>query len=117
MLYAKVLALIRRDKGLVTSERITAGPLSLDPRSGYAWAGERLLDLPPKEFALLRLLLENPGRLLTRETLLLRVWGYDFDGNDRVVDNHIKNLRRTLGEYANCIKTVIRAGYRLETMK
>ncbi len=117
VLYAKVLALIRRDKGLVTSERITAGPLSLDPRSGYAWAGERLLDLPPKEFALLRLLLENPGRLLTRETLLLRVWGYDFDGNDRVVDNHIKNLRRTLGEYANCIKTVIRAGYRLETMK
>ena len=117
VLYAKVLALIRRDKGLVTSERITAGPLSIDPRSGYAWAGERMLDLPPKEFALLRLLLENPGRLLTRETLLLRVWGYDFDGNDRVVDNHIKNLRRALGEYAGCIKTVIRAGYRLEAEK
>lgn len=117
VLYAKVMALIRRDKGLVRSERITAGPLSLDPRAGLAWAGTHELELPPKEFTLLRLFLENPGRLLTRETLLVRVWGYDFEGNDRVVDNHIKKLRHALGSYADCIKTVIRAGYRLEVKK
>lgn len=114
VLYAKALALIRRDKGIVREERITAGALSLDSRAGLAWAGERELDLPPKEFALLRLLMENPNRLLTRETLLVRVWGWDFEGSDRVVDNHIKNLRRALGEHAGCVKTVIKAGYRLE---
>ncbi len=114
VLYAKAMALIRRSKGLVQSERIVAGPLSLDPRTGLAWAGEQPLELPPKEFALLRLFLENPGRLLTRDTLLIRVWGYDFEGSDRVVDNHIRKLRRALGGYADCIKTVIKAGYRLE---
>lgn len=114
VLYAKVMALIRRDKGLVRSERITVGPLSLDPRAGLAWADGQALELPPKAFALLRLFLENPGRLLTRETLLARIWGYDFEGSDRVVDNHVKKLRHALGARADCIKTVVRAGYRLE---
>ena len=51
---------------------------------------------------------------MSRETLLIRVWGYDFEGNDRVVDNHIKKLRKSLGAASNQIKTIIKVGYRLE---
>ena len=86
----------------------------LDPRAGTVTVDGMPVDLPPKEFALLRLLMEHPGQLMTRETLLVRVWGWDFDGNDRVVDNRIKNLRRALGSHADMIRTVIKTGYRLE---
>jgi DNA-binding response OmpR family regulator len=70
--------------------------------------------LAPKEFILLKILMEKRGRIVSRESLLVRVWGYDFEGNDRVVDNHIKKLRKSLGEASHQIKTVIKMGYKLE---
>ena len=88
--------------------------MTLDLRTGLVTVDGRETDLPPKEFALLRLLMENPGGLLPREALLTRVWGWDYDGSDRVVDNRIKNLRRALGPYAGYIRTVFKTGYRWE---
>lgn len=74
----------------------------------------RRFDLPPKEFALLRALMERKNRVLTRDELLNLAWGWDFDGTDRVIDGHIKKLRRALGQHADCIKTVVKRGYKLE---
>lgn len=110
VLYAKVQALLRRAKGLTREGRLAAGALALDPVSDIAFANGARLDLPPKEFALL---MEHKGQLLSREALVVRVWGWDFDGTDRVVDSHIKKLRKALGPYAGYIKTVVKAGYRL----
>ena len=72
------------------------------------------IELPPKEYALLKLFLERQGKLLSRETLLVRVWGWDFEGSDRVVDSHIKKLRRALGPWGRHLKTVVKSGYKLE---
>jgi DNA-binding response OmpR family regulator len=58
--------------------------------------------------------MENQGKALSRESFLIRLWGYDFEGNDRVVDNHIKKLRKALGDSAGQIKTVFKIGYKLE---
>ena len=70
--------------------------------------------LAPIEFAILKILMENRGRVVSRESLLIRIWGYDFEGNERVVDNHMKKLRKALGDASKQIKTVIKRGYKLE---
>ena len=71
--------------------------------------------LAPKEYLLLKVLMENRGQVLGRDRLLDLVWGVDFDGNDRVVDSHIKKLRKKLGDSGSCIKTVIGGGYKITT--
>ena len=114
VLYAKAQALLRRARGLNAGETLTAGFLSLDPERGIVTADGRCIDLPPKEFALLRALMERKNRVLTRDELLNLAWGWDFDGTDRVIDGHIKKLRRALGQHADCIKTVVKRGYKLE---
>ena len=58
--------------------------------------------------------MENKGSVVSRDALIVRVWGYDYDGDERILDNHIKKLRRALGSSAGKIKTVIRRGYRLD---
>lgn len=70
--------------------------------------------LTPKEFNLLLYFVENKNVALSREQLLSKVWGYDFYGDDRTIDTHIKMLRNNLGEYRNLIKTVRSIGYKLE---
>ena len=113
-LYAKVTALIRRAKGTVGSEMITAGSIKLNPYRCTVYVSDTEVTLAPKEFAILKILMENKGRLVSRESLLVRVWDYDFEGNERVVDNHVKKLRKALGEASDQIKTLIKRGYRLE---
>ena len=114
VLYAKAQALIRRAKGLTQNDVLAAGALMLDPARGTVTAGGRPVVLPPKEFALLRALMERKNRVLTRDELLNLAWGWDYDGTDRVIDSHMKKLRRALGEHAGCIKTVVKRGYKLE---
>ena len=114
VLYVKVQALLRRVRGLNAGDLLTADGISLDPARGTVTAGGRPINLPPKEFALLRVLMERRNRVLTRDELLNLAWGWDFDGSDRVVDSHIKKLRRALGTHADCIKTVVKRGYKLE---
>ncbi|MCO1604449.1 response regulator transcription factor [Desulfosporosinus nitroreducens] len=113
-LYAKVTALIRRAKGTVSNEVMTAGSIGLNPYRYTVMVNDTEVALAPMEFAILKLLMENCGRLVSRESLLIRIWGYDFEGNDRVVDNHVKKLRKALGDASKQIKTVIKRGYKLE---
>ena len=114
VLYAKAQALLRRSRGMTAEEVLTAGALVLDPARGTVTADGQRIDLPPKEFALLRALMERKNRVLTRDELLDLAWGWDYDGTDRVIDGHIKKLRRALGRHADCIRTVVKRGYKLE---
>ena len=114
VLYAKVKALIKREKGMVGSPVLQAGDIQLDPAKYTVIVGEELVDITPKEYALLRYLMEHKGRVCGREELLIAIWGYDFEGTDRVVDNHIKKLRKLLGKSGMQIKTIRRAGYKIE---
>lgn len=92
---------------------LVCGAITLSPSHFTVKVNEKLVDLPPKQFALLKYLMENKGLLIERELLLIRIWGYDYEGNERVVDNHIKKLRKALGESGNQIKTVITKGYKI----
>lgn len=73
-------------------------------------------DLTQKEYEILKELMEHPGLVISRESFLNRLWKYDFYGDERAVDNHIKNLRRKLGDAGNYIETVRGVGYRLEKL-
>ena len=113
-LMAKANALIRRSKGMVRSEKLVCGRIELDPLCYTVYVSGAQAELAPKEYALLKYLMEHRGMAVSRESLLKYVWGYDFDGNDRVVDNHIKKLRKQLGTAGLQIKTVFGRGYKLE---
>ena len=115
VLYAKTTALIRRSRGaLRTDGRLESGGVALDLSAQKVWAGGAEIPLTPKEFSLLRCLMVNRGLVLSREQLLVKCWGYDYEGESRAVDTHIRRLRDKLGEQAGNIRTVIKAGYRWE---
>jgi two-component system alkaline phosphatase synthesis response regulator PhoP len=78
------------------------------------FAGEEALDLTPKEFLLLKALIEANGRVLSRDQLLDSVWGYDYYGESRTVDVHVRRLRKKLGDLADFVDTVKGFGYRLK---
>lgn len=113
-LYAKVTALLRRSKGMVRKGIMNAGNIKLDPYRCNAYVNEDEVILAPIEFAILKILMENRGKVVSRDSLIIRIWGCDFDGNDRVVDNHVKKLRNALGSASAQIKTVFKKGYKLE---
>lgn len=113
-LHVRILALIKRSKGMVLSQILTAGSISLDPSARLVTVGGEWIPLTKKEYALLKALMERKDQTVSRDRLLHLVWGGDFDGNDRVVDNHIRKLRKALGKASKSIRTVIGVGYRLE---
>ena len=115
VLHAKLTALINRRRGsILIGDRLTAGELSLVLSSRKAFLGKQALSLTPKEYTLLLCLLQNKNTVLSREQLLIKCWGYDYEGDSRAVDTHIKRLREKLGPASRMIKTVIKSGYRLE---
>ena len=115
VLYAKTMALIKRNQRTVlSSDRIEVCGIILEISTRKVWAGRKEVAVTPKEFAILRCLMQNKNIVMSREQLLVKCWGYDYDGEARAVDTHIKRLREKLGDFADCIKTVIKAGYRLE---
>ena len=115
VLYAKITALIRRRRGNIRAgDRLEAGKLSIRLPSRRVFVGRQVIFLTPKEYSLLECLMKNRGLVLRREQLLVKCWGYDYEGESRAVDTHIKRLREKLGDCASCIKTVVKAGYRLE---
>jgi len=115
VLYAKVEALIRRSRGnMLTGDRLEAGGISVERSSHTVWMDNKKVPLTPKEYALLECLMRNRNMVMSREQLLVQCWGYDYEGESRAVDTHIKRLREKLGDHAACIKTVIKAGYKLE---
>ncbi|MBE6922149.1 MAG: response regulator transcription factor [Ruminococcaceae bacterium] len=115
VLYAKLMALINRSRGhILSGDLITAGPIRIRVSAQQVWVQEQPITLTPKEYSLLLCLVRNRGMVLSREQLLIKCWGYDYEGDSRAVDTHIKRLREKLGSAAGCIKTVIKSGYKLE---
>lgn len=111
--YNKVNALIKRSKGLVRSSILKSGTLSLNPNNGIVVSEGKEINLPAKEYSILKTLLENKGGVVSRDTLIKAAWGYDIDIDERALDTHIKNLRKALGENSKMIKTVVKRGYRI----
>ena len=92
----------------------TAGSLTLNPNNGMVISEGREIKLTAREYGILRVILGNKGRVISREQLLDMVWGYNNDTDERVLDTHIRNLRKALGDNGKLIKTVIRRGYKIE---
>ncbi|MDO5411076.1 MAG: response regulator transcription factor [Lachnospiraceae bacterium] len=114
VLYAKAQVIIHRTQSGISQDVLRCGRIEVDKRSKNVYVNGAVCSLPPKEYELLWLFISNPGQIFSREQLLIRFWGYDFDGNERVVDNHIKKLRKALGSCGCSIQTVRKYGYRME---
>ena len=95
-------------------ERVTIGDMVVDFAARQVTIKGEKLNLSPKEYDLLFYMVRNRGIALTREKLISDVWGYDFFGDDRTLDTHIKLLRKSLGDYADKITTLRGVGYRFE---
>lgn len=116
-LLARIKAVLRRSQVSqpAAEQQLTIGPLVMDFSSYTARIGTERLMLTPKEYELLKLLVTNPGRAFMRDELLERVWGYEYYGDTRTVDVHIRHLRAKLAavpELAEAIETVRGVGYR-----
>lgn len=114
VLHAKLKALINRDKGCVREAVLKAGAITLEPDKYRVTLDGTAVELSSKEYALLKYLLEHKNKLCRREELLMQIWGYDFEGNERTVDNHVKKLRTKLKGSDGMIKTIFKQGYLLE---
>ncbi|MBE0451471.1 MAG: response regulator transcription factor [Clostridia bacterium] len=101
----------------VIKTMITYGKLNVDLDGRNVTLGDHKLQLTPKEFDVLSFLVQNPNKAFSREQLLTSVWGFDFYGDDRTVDTHIKMIREHLGEYRTWIVTVWGIGYKFEPQK
>ena len=112
-LMMRVAAVVKRSAG-TSAEIVTIGGLKIDFTGRIVTIDGKNVDLTPKEYDLLFYLVKNRGIALTREKLISNVWGYDFFGDDRTLDTHIKLLRKNLGEYSSYIVTLRGVGYRFE---
>ncbi|MEA4891087.1 MAG: response regulator transcription factor [Peptococcaceae bacterium] len=113
-LISRVKALLRRsDRGKPVLRELTAGNLVLNEEKHQVWVEDREVQLTLKEFELLHYLLENQDLALSRNKILEAVWGFDFEGETRTVDMHIKTLRQKLGSDGKLIQTVRGIGYKL----
>ena len=117
-LMMRVSAVLKRTAANVPAvsdgERVTIGDMVVDFAARQVTIKGEKLNLSPKEYDLLFYMVRNRGIALTREKLISDVWGYDFFGDDRTLDTHIKLLRKSLGEYADKITTLRGVGYRFE---
>lgn len=111
-LVARVKAVINRKTNTLKKYQIDG--IEIDSDAHEVLIDKKEVNLTPKEYDLLLYLVQNKNIALTRESLLTNVWGYDFYGDDRTIDTHIKTLRSRLGKYRNMIKTVREVGYKFE---
>lgn len=114
ILYAKAMAMMGRIRGENPARRMKKGDIEVDVRIHEVWVLGHQREIAPLDYEMLLFFMENPNRIFSREQLLIRFWGYDFDGNERVVDNHIKKLRKILDGSRCMIQTVRKTGYRME---
>ena len=113
-LISRVKALLRRSNAASEEKTLTLGEIQIDNEKHCVYVGNRLCELTYKEFELLKMLMQNVGIVLTRDRIMDRVWGTDYEGESRTLDMHIKTLRKKLGEEGTRIKTVRNVGYVLE---
>lgn len=112
-LLARIKALLRRSSKTVEIKQLQYKDLKMNLDEYTVKVQDETVVLTRKEFELLRLLLENRGHVLTRDQLLTRIWGYDFDGESRTVDVHVRTLRSKIGICGNYIETVRGVGYKI----
>ena len=114
ILVARVEAILRRTNLLASEEVLKAGGIELDKAAHLVKIDGEAVELSYKEFELLAYFMENQGLALSREKILNNVWNYDYFGDARTIDTHVKKLRNKLGEKGNLIRTVWGLGYKLE---
>lgn len=111
---SRIRAVLRRTGSQPTAKELQMGQLRVDPTAHTVYAAGNRVELTLKEFELLKLFLEHPGRVYTRDQLLAQIWSTDYLGETRTVDVHIGTLRTKLGACGNYIRTVRGVGYRME---
>ena len=114
ILVARVEAILRRTVGSEKNEVLSAGGIELDKSAHIVKIDGQQVELSFKEFELLNYFLENKGIALSREKILNHVWNYDYFGDARTIDTHVKKLRSKLGAKGDCIKTIWGMGYKFE---
>ena len=114
ILVARVEAILRRTGQAVSEMVVEAGGIRLDKQAHSVTVGEEAIDLSYKEFELLAYFMENKGIALSREKILNSVWNYDYFGDARTIDTHVKKLRSKMGAKGELIKTIWGMGYKFE---
>ena len=112
VLYQKCLSMIAMSKGNLKRDEISLNGIVIDLAKRKVFVENKEITLTTKDYELLRYLMENI--VLDRDKILNRIWGWEYEGTSRVVDTHIKRIRKALGEKAECIKTVVNVGYTFE---
>lgn len=114
ILVARVNAILRRTLGNTAGDVIEAGNIKIDKAAHIVKINDKMIDLSYKEFELLSYFVENQGIALSREKILNNVWNYDYFGDARTIDTHVKKLRSKLGDRGEYIKTIWGMGYKFE---
>ena len=115
VLYSKLLAMLARTTTEHESRKIIeSGKIAVDPVKFEVTVSGEIVDLPPKEYQILKYMMQHPGAAITRKLLLAVAWGEDMYITERVIDNRVKNLRHKLGKEGARIKTLIGVGYRFD---
>ena len=115
VLYSKLLAMLERTTTEHESRKIIeSGKIAVDPVKFEVTVSGEIVDLPPKEYQILKYMMQHPGAAITRKLLLAVAWGDDMYITERVIDNRVKNLRHKLGKEGARIKTLIGVGYRFD---
>lgn len=114
VLYAKATTMMKRLHGDESFQKMIKGDIEVNLRTNEVIIHGEQCHLPKLQYQMLLYFLQNPNRILTREQILIRFWGYDFEGDERILDTHIKKLRKAIAG-SNCkITTVHKTGYRME---
>nr|WP_062104232.1 response regulator transcription factor [Bacillus niameyensis] len=112
---AKRLLYSRQHKNDIKQQQIhSLNGISINMASRTVLVDDQTIKLTHTEFEILSYLMQNEGIVMTREQLIIKVWGYEYDGDDRTINTHIRNLRTKLGDKADAIKTIVRQGYKFE---
>lgn len=114
ILVARIEAILRRTNQLNEEETLNCGGIKIDKAAHQVMIDDHPVDLSYKEFELLTYFVENKGIALSREKILNNVWNYDYFGDARTIDTHVKKLRSKMGEKGDLIKTIWGMGYKLE---
>lgn len=113
-LISRVKALLRRTRDVEVETLIKYGNILIDDDKHAITVGDNPCELTYKEYELLKYLIKNKGIVVSRDKLLSKVWGFEYEGETRTVDAHVKTLRQKLGEAGSCIKTIRNVGYMVE---
>lgn len=113
-LISRVKALLRRTSSVQEDKKIAYKDIEIDNDKHAVYTNGEICELTFKEYELLKYMMINKGIVLSRDKIMNQVWGFDYQGESRTVDMHIKTLRQKLGDAGSCIKTVRNVGYMIE---